>query len=72
MDPNSSGRFRYLTTVHVRERSERPSPVSVTMKARQSCKIRELAEAVEIRRVPYTRRASQGVGSPPKHCLDDT
>jgi hypothetical protein len=54
MDPNSSGRFRYLTTVHVRERSERPSPVSVrispvsvTMKARQSSKIRELAEAVE-------------------------
>ena len=29
MDPNSSGRFRYLTTVHVQERSERPSPVSV-------------------------------------------
>ena len=47
MDPNSSGRFRYLTTVQVRERSERPSPVSVTMKARQSSKIRELAEAVE-------------------------
>ena len=47
MDPNSSGRFRYLTTVHVRERSERPSPVSVTMKARQSSKIRELADAVE-------------------------
>ena len=68
MDPNSSGRFRYLTTVHVRERSEQPSPVSVrispvsvrispvsvrispvsvTMKARQSSKIRELAEAVE-------------------------
>ena len=49
MDPNSPGRFRYLTTVHVRERSERPSPVSVRMKekSRQSSKIRELAEAVE-------------------------
>ena len=53
MDPNSSGRFRYLTTVHVRERSERVSvrisPVSVRMKekARQSSKIRELSEAVE-------------------------
>ena len=53
MDPNSPGRFRYLTTVHVRERSERVSvrisPVSVRMKekARQSSKIRELAETVE-------------------------
>ena len=24
MDPNSSGRFRYFSTAHVQERSERP------------------------------------------------
>ena len=55
MDPNSLGHFGYFSTAQVQERStaqvqersEPPLPVSVTMKARQSSKIRELAEAVE-------------------------
>ena len=71
MDPNAWGGFRPHSG-HAQVDSERPYSLSADMKARQSSKIRELAEAVECRRVPYTRRASQGVGSSPKHCLDHT
>ena len=45
--PKLIGRFSLPHSVHVRERSERPYSLSADMKARQSSKIRELAEAVE-------------------------
>ena len=42
------------------------------MKARQSSKIRELAEAVESAGFLTLDEQAKGVGSSPKHCLDDT
>ena len=46
MDPNALGRFGSYAG-HAQVRSERPCSVSAEMKARQSSKIRELAETVE-------------------------
>jgi hypothetical protein len=46
MDPNALGRFGSYAG-HAQVRSERPCSVSAEMKARQSTKIRELAETVE-------------------------
>lgn len=46
MDPTSSGGFRSYAG-HAQARGERPYSLSTEMKARQSSKIRELAEAVE-------------------------
>jgi hypothetical protein len=47
MQPNSSGGFRPFSALRVQARSQRPLPLNARMKARQSSKIRELAEAVE-------------------------
>ena len=46
MDPNSSGGFRSYAG-HAEGRNGHPYSLSAAMKARQSSKIRELAEAVE-------------------------
>jgi hypothetical protein len=46
MDPNSSGGFRSYAG-HAQARNGHPYSLSAEMKARQSSKIRELAEAVE-------------------------
>ena len=46
MDPNSSAAFRSYAG-HVQAGSESPYSLSTEMKARQSSKIRELAEAVQ-------------------------
>jgi hypothetical protein len=46
MDPNSSGGFRAYPG-HAQAPNGHPYSLSATMKARQSSKIRELAEAVE-------------------------
>jgi hypothetical protein len=46
MDPNPSGGFR-PNAGHVQVHNDRPYPPGAAMKARQSSKIRELAEAVE-------------------------
>jgi hypothetical protein len=47
MGPNASGRIGCRSGHAQGLRSERPCSVSAEMKARQSSKIRELAEAVE-------------------------
>jgi hypothetical protein len=46
MDPNASGGLRSYAG-HTQVQNGRPYSVSAEMKARQACKIRELAEAVE-------------------------
>jgi hypothetical protein len=47
MEPNASGGFRPFSDPRVQARNQRPLPLTATMKARQSAKIRELAEAVK-------------------------
>jgi hypothetical protein len=47
MEPNSSGDFRPFSAPCVQAQSQRPLPLNARMKARQSSKIRELAEAVK-------------------------
>jgi hypothetical protein len=44
---HSSDEFRPLSAARVQARSQRPLPLTAKMKARQSSKIRELAEAVK-------------------------
>src|SRR5262245_45322007 len=47
MESNSSGGLRPFAAFHAQAPSVRPSQVTARMKARQSSKIRELAQAVE-------------------------
>jgi hypothetical protein len=47
MESHSSDEFRPFSAARVQARSQRPLPLTARMKARQSSKIRELAEAVK-------------------------
>jgi hypothetical protein len=47
MDSHSSDAFRLSSAARVQARTQRPLPLTAKMKARQSSKIRELAEAVK-------------------------
>jgi hypothetical protein len=47
MESHSSDAFRLSSAARVQARTERPLPLTARMKARQSYKIRELAEAIK-------------------------
>jgi len=47
MESHPSDVFRPSSAVRVQARSQRPLPLTARMKARQSSKIRELAEAIK-------------------------
>jgi hypothetical protein len=47
MESHRSDVFRPSSTARVQAQTQRPLPLTASMKARQSCKIRELAEALK-------------------------
>ena len=71
MDPNALGRFGSYAG-HAQVRSERPCSVSAEMKARQSSKIRELAETVEAAGFLTLDEQAKILGLPRSNCLDYT
>src|SRR5262249_43632960 len=62
MESHSSDVFRPSSAARVQARTQRPLPLTARMKARQSCKISELAEAVKSARLLTLDEQAKALG----------